>query len=365
MADVAVGSRERRLVSEVLDSGRLAQGPMVERFEAAIADVTGVEHVVAVHSGTAALVVALQALDIGPGDEVVIPAMTFGATLNAVIATGATARIADIGPDFTIDPGSVVRLLTGRTRAVLPVHLYGLPADLGALEGMLPRDTLMVEDAAQAIGAAIDGRPVGNATAGCFSFYATKNVMAGEGGAITTHDRALAGRASMIRNQGMSGRYEYAVPGLNWRMSDLHAAIGVGQMERLAELTRRRQENAAALDRMLGGIGWLRLPLRPPGRTHVFHQYTVVVADHAPVPRDELAKRLDDHGVATAIVYPRAVHDYDCFRSHPGIASDPTPLADAMARRLLSLPVHPGVDEDDITYIGDLMRSIAERSTHR
>lgn len=363
MSHVSIGDRERQLVAEVLDSGRVAQGPKVEAFENAISSIVGTEHAIAVSSGTAALVVALQAAGIGPGHEVVLPALTFGATLNAVLAVGAVARIADVGATFTVEAQDIVPLLSDATAALLPVHLYGLPADLPSIAGLAARSGLaLVEDAAQALSAEVEGRQVGSWGIGCFSFYATKNVMAGEGGAVTTDDDRVADVARRLRNQGMRARYEYTMPGLNWRMSDLHAAIGIGQLERLQEVDRDRSSNARTLTEGLRGIEWLATPEIPPSRTHVFHQYTITLSDDAPLGRDDLAERLDRAGIESSIVYPEPVHAPECFRHHPRVRQDPTPNAARLSQSVLSIPVHPGLRTVDIERIVATIATAGERA---
>lgn len=351
LASVVIGPKERRLVGDVLDSGMLAQGPMVARLEAHLAEACGTTHAVAVSNGTTALQAALAVSDVGPGDEVVVPALTFGATLNAVIAAGATARIADVTTDYTVDPASVESLLTDRTRAIVPVHLYGLPADMPAISSITRRHgSVIIEDNAQAIGARVAGRATGSWGLGCLSLYATKNVAAGEGGAVTTSDPATADRLRVLRNQGMATRYEYVSPGLNWRMTDLHAAVGIGQIERLAAVTEARRANAAFLDDVVSGLDWLRRPPSPADRSHVHHQY--VVAVRAGVDRSRLIAHLDASGIDAAPVYPRAVHDYPCFRDHPLVADDRTPLADRLAAAVVSLPVHQGLTAEDLDRMG-------------
>ena len=227
------------LVLEVLRSGALAQGPVVERLERAFAEVVGVRHAVAVNNGTTALVAALQVLGLRPGDEVVTSPFTFAATLNAILEAGATARFADIDEaDFAIDPAAVEAVVGDRTAVLMPVHLYGQTADMGPLTAIARRHGLhVVEDAAQAHGAAYEGRGAGSFGLGCFSFYATKNLTTGEGGMITTSDDALADRLRVLRNQGMRERYRYELAGHNYRMTDLHAAVGLPQVARTAEQT--------------------------------------------------------------------------------------------------------------------------------
>lgn len=341
------------LVLEVLRSGHLAQGPMVERLESQFAEMTGAAHAVAVSSGTTALVAAIEALRLEPGDEVVTSPFTFVATLNAIIEAGATAVFADIrSDDFTLDPDAVAAVVGPRTRALLPVHLYGQAADLDAFEALGRRHGLaIVEDAAQAHGATVAGRPVGRAGQACFSLYATKNVCTGEGGVVTTDDHDLADALRVLRNQGMRRRYEYEVAGHNYRMTDLQAAVGIPQMERLETVTAARRANAAALDRGLEGVAGVTAPFRQPRRGHVFHQYTVRVGPGSARDRDALATALTEAGVGCGVYYPRVVFDYDCYRESPQVRASGVPNAELAAREVLSLPVHPLVTDSDIDRI--------------
>jgi perosamine synthetase len=352
-----LGKLEEDLVLEVLRSGRLAQGPMVERFEDAVRETAGTRHAIALDNGTNALIASLLALDIGPGDEVIIPAFTFVATLNAVLHVGATPRIVDIGDDFTIDPAGVATAIRPTTRAVVPVHLFGCPAAMGAIEAALDgRSVSIVEDAAQAISASILGQPVGSFGLGCFSFYATKNVTTGEGGVVTTDHDGLADRLRVLRNQGQRSRYEYVEPGFNFRMTELQAAVGVGQMHRLHDIVKARRENAAWLGDQLAGIDGLMLPAEPAGTSHVFHQYTVRVTPGARRDRDDLALVLRERGVETGVYYPRPVYDYECFRRDARVGLVSAPRAEAIAREVLSLPVHPGLGQPELATIADAVR---------
>jgi dTDP-4-amino-4,6-dideoxygalactose transaminase len=346
LSRVVVGREEERLALEVLRSGMLAQGPMVARLEGAFAELTGTAHAVAVSSGTVALVAALQALGIGSGDEVVTSPLTFGATLNAILQVGATARFADVGDDFTMDPSELARALDRPldrpARAVLPVHLYGYPADMGAI-GQLAAGAgaAVVEDAAQAVGASIDGRRAGSFGTGCFSLYATKNVTTG---------------------QGMRDRYVYEAVGHNYRMTDLQAAVGVPQLARLDRIIDQRQANARFLTEGLAGLPGIVLPATAPGRDHVFHLYTIRVTSASPATRAELMAHLDGRGVESAVVYPRAVYDYPCYRDHPGVSLDPCPRAEALAGEVLSLPVRPGLTHLDL---GRIVDAVAEALSPR
>jgi perosamine synthetase len=358
LSKVLIGAEEEQLVLEVLRSGMLAQGPKVAALEEAFCQVQGVAHTVAVSNGTVALVAALRALGVGPGDEVITTPYSFNATLNAILEVGATARFADIGPDFTVDPDAVEALVGERTAALLPVHLYGLPADMPALSALAARHGLaLVEDAAQAHGATVGGRGVGSYGVGTFSLYGTKNVTSGEGGLVTTEDADLAAQLRLLRNQGMRARYDYALPGYNWRLTDVQAAIALPQIHRLDKTNERRQANAARLSAGLAGLPGLALPAVPAGRTHVWHQYTVRVTGEAPLDRDGLAEALARGGIGCGVYYPRLMHDYSCYRGNSQVVVDETPLARECAEQVLSLPVHPGLSEDDLDRVVTVVRS--------
>jgi dTDP-4-amino-4,6-dideoxygalactose transaminase len=349
---VTLGPEEEELVLEVLRSGRLAQGPKVEQLESDFAARHDVAHAIAVNNGTTALVAALQALDLGPGDEVVTSPFSFVATLNAIIESGATARFADLGEDFCLDPKSAEVVVGERTKVLLPVHLYGLPADMDQM-GELARahELAVVEDAAQAHGARVGGKSVGSFGIGCFSFYATKNIMCGEGGMITTDDPVVADRIRLLRNQGMRSRYVYEIAGHNYRMTDLQAAIAIPQLRRLDAVNDARRANAAFLSEHLAGITGLVTPTVPDGREHVFHQYTVRVTADASLDRATFVDELARHGVTSGIYYPKLMHDYDCYREHPQVIVDDTPLAARLAREVVSLPVHPKLTNSDLDRI--------------
>lgn len=354
-----LGELEEELVLEVLRSGRLAQGPMVERFEAAVAEVVGCRHAIAVNNGTSALMVALLAHGIGRGDEVVTSPFTFVATLNAILHAGATPVFADIGDDFNLDPALVAAAVGPATRAVLPVHLYGQMAEMGQIADAIGgRGVAIVEDAAQALGATRDGRAAGSFGTGCFSFYATKNVTTGEGGVLTTDDDGVASSLRLLRNQGQQNRYEYERPGFNLRMTELQAAVGVAQMSRLSGIVEARREHARVLSEGLEGIEGLVLPGVDPGSGHVFHQYTVRVTEDARIDRDELARRLQAEGVDCGVYYPRTVYGYACFRRDPRVGDPIAPRAERAAAQVLSLPVHPGLDAGELGHIVGTVRSL-------
>ncbi len=347
------------LVLEVIRSGVLAQGPMVQRLEESFAAVVGVRHAVAVSNGTTALVAALQVLDLRPGDEVVTSPFTFAATLNAALEAGATVRFADIREDdFAIDPDLVAARVGARTRALLPVHLYGQTADMGPISALArERGLHLVEDAAQAHGATYDGRAAGSFGLGCFSFYATKNLTTGEGGMVTTDDDGLADRLRVLRNQGMRQRYQYEVPGHNYRMTDLQAAVGLPQVARLGEIVERRKGNARRLSEGLGDVPGLTVPRELPDRSHVWHQYTVLLDET--VDRDRVVADLAGAGVGVGVYYPRTVFDHDCYRDHPRVVVEEVPVAESVVRRCLSLPVHQHLTDEQLdTIVASLRRAL-------
>jgi hypothetical protein len=245
ISEPVLGNLEEKLVLEVLRSGQLTQGPMVERFEDSVRTVVGTRHAVAVDNGTGAVIASLLAHGIGPGDEVVTSPFTFVATLNAILHVGATPRFVDIGDDFNLDPSLLREAIGPATRAVLPVHLYGCPADMEGIDAALEgRDMVVIEDAAQSLGATVRDRAVGSFGTGCFSFYATKNVTTGEGGVITTDNDVIMEALRIIRNQGQRALYDYDRPGFNLRMTELQAALGVAQMTRLEHPGRSEGQRA-------------------------------------------------------------------------------------------------------------------------
>jgi perosamine synthetase len=357
---VRFGEAEEALVLEVLRSGQLAQGAYVERFERQFADLHGVKHAIAVNNGTTALVVALEALGIGPGDEVITSPFTFVATLNAILEAGATARFVDINDDFNIDETKIADAINERTKAIMPVHLYGYMADMDPIMAMAnERGLHVVEDAAQAVTAQYRSRMAGSFDVGCFSLYATKNLNTGEGGVVTTNDDAVADRLKLLRNQGMRQRYQYEVAGHNYRLTNLAAAVGLPQLDRILEINEARRANADALRSGLAGIGGLVLPQEPAaGRTHVYHQFTIRVTGEAVVTRDQVIDGLTERGIGCGIYYPKVVFDYDCYRSHPQVLVGEFPNAFKTASQVLSLPVHPYLTSDDLGAIVAKVREV-------
>ncbi|HEX6343336.1 DegT/DnrJ/EryC1/StrS family aminotransferase [Umezawaea sp.] len=347
-------------VLEVLRSGVIAQGPMVKRFEDTFAEIAGVKHAVAVNNGTTALVAAIQALDLRPGDEVVTSPFTFIATLNAILEAGATARFADIREDdFCVDPDAMAEAVGPRTKVLMPVHLYGQTADMGKIAPIAEeRGLALVEDAAQAHGAKFDGRPAGSFGLGCFSFYATKNITTGEGGIITTDDDAVNEKLRILRNQGMRQRYEYVMAGHNYRLTDLQAAVAIPQLAKIDQITAKRKENAATLSEGLAGVPGLVTPTELPGRSHVWHQYTVLLTEDAALTRDEFSAKLTERGIGNGIYYPKLVTDYACYQDNPNVIASETPVAKRVTEQCLSIPVHAGLTDDELATVVGTVREV-------
>ncbi len=291
---------EKVAVHRVLASGQLAQGENVAAFEQRFAEVCHVREAVAVSSGTAALHLALLAHGIGPGDEVITTAFSFAATANVILLVGATPVFVDIEPDtYTLDPALVGAAITPRTKAIMPVHLYGHPASMKRLKPLAEAHNLVIiEDACQAHAASIDGKPVGSFGTGCFSFYATKNITTGEGGMVTTNDPEIAERVRLLRSHGQKERYSHVALGYNQRMTEIQAALGLVQVEKLERFTEQRIANAAFLTKHLRDS--VQTPMTRLGYRHVYHQYTIRVPEH----RDKWVAHLRTRGVGTAVHYP-------------------------------------------------------------
>ncbi|MDP9831808.1 DegT/DnrJ/EryC1/StrS family aminotransferase [Trueperella abortisuis] len=351
-----VGEEERAAVDAVLASGMLAQGAEVASFEQEFAEqLTPGAEVVAVNSGTSALHIGLMASGIGEGDEVIVPSFTFAATGNSVALTGASPVFADIEPNyFCLDPDSVRASITERTKAIMPVHLYGHPANMVELRKIADEFGLQIfEDAAQAHGASLNGEMVGTfgSFAG-FSLYPTKNMTSGEGGMISTKDPEIARRVRLLRNQGMEVQYQNELVGLNNRMTNIHAAIGRVQLRKLAGWTKTRQENAAFLNENLEGV------VTPPvaeGAVHVYHQYTIRVAED----RDGFANALrEEYKVGCGVYYPIPNHRLPSLAHFaPGLE---LPNTEAAAKEVISLPVHPSLSQEDLDRIVEAVNAVAK-----
>ena len=334
-------------------SGSLAQGPRVREFEERFAAFVGAGHAVATSSGTTALHLALLGYGIGPGDEVITVPFTFIASANSILYTGARPVFVDVDEDtFTIDIDLIEAAITPRTRAIMPISLYGLPAPMNAITEIAARHGLaVIEDACQAHGAAVGDRRSGTWGAGTFSFYPTKNMTTGEGGMLTTQDAELADRVRLLREHGMKVRYHHDVVGYNFRMTDIAAAIGLAQLPKLTGFNDRRRQIAARYDAELRGVG---IPVVPSGVTHVYHQYTIRVNR-----RDEFAEHLKASGVGTAIYYPIPVHRQTPFVAL-GYGDQSYPVTEHLTGEVLSIPVHPSLSDDEVAQVIGAVNETAE-----
>ena len=348
-----IGDEEREAVDRVLRSGMIAGGPEVAAFESEFGvQVAGGWQCVAVNSGTSGSHLGLLAAGVGQGDEVIVPSFTFAATANSVALTGATPVFADIEPEtFCLDPAAVEAAITPRTKGIMPVHLYGHPANMTALNALAQKHGIAIyEDAAQAHGAQWQGQSVGTfGEFGMFSLYPTKNMTSGEGGMVSCHDAEFARRVQLLRNQGMERRYENEVVGFNARMTDVHAAIGRVQLTKLAGWTQQRQSNAKFFDENLEGVV---IPVVVPGAVHVYHQYTIRVVDQ---DRDAFAARLLELGVGTGVYYPIPNHRLPSFNLTLDL-----PQTESAAKEVLSLPVHPSLSSVDLEKIVTAINSLTK-----
>ena len=344
-------------VHRVLDSGWFILGAEVEAFEREFAAYCDVGHAVGVGNGTDALMLALKALDVGPGDEVITVPMTAAFGAFAITMNGATPVFVDIEPGTAnMDTALLERAITPRTKAIMPVHLYGQAADLAPIMAIAARHGVpVVEDSAQAHGALFDGKRVGSiGTIAGFSFYPSKNLgAAGDGGAVTTNDPALAEKVRMLRNGGQRGKYEHVIQGVNSRLDEMQAAVLRVKLAHLDAWNAARRHLAHRYDELLSGSG-VELPEERPGAApecHVWHLYAI---RHE--RRDALASFLKERGIGTGVHYPTALHLQPAFASL-GIPAGAFPVAERQACTELSLPLYPELTTDEITYVADAVRA--------
>ncbi len=354
--DAEIADEISEAVSSVLASGQFILGPESKAFEAEMASFCGSEHALGVASGTDALILALKALDIGVGDEVVTTPFTFGASGGSIAWVGATPVFADIDPEtLNLDPASVRRAITPKTRAVLAVHVFGLPANMDALGEITSEHGIhLIEDAAQAVGATFEGLPAGSlGDVACFSFYPTKNLGAyGDGGLVTTSSEELAGSLAALRAHGSLSKYVYDSHGTNSRLDDIQAAILRVKLSKLSDWSEARRQNASIYREVLSDVSEITLPAEPAGSTHVYHLYTIRVSDP-----DDLASKLADRGVGTGRYYPLPLHLMPAYADR-GYGVGDLPVSEEACRTCLSIPVHPTLGSEDIFEIANHIREI-------
>jgi len=351
IAQPIIGDGEKKAVLDVLNSGMIVQGSKVKELEEKFALLCRTKHAVAVSNGTAALHAAVCSVGVKPGDEVITTPFTFVATANSIQMAGARVVFADVNEEtFTIDPVDVDRKINARTTAIMPVDLYGLPADYASLKRIAKSDLRIIADACQAVGADHHGERVGSlGDVSAFSLYATKNIMCGEGGMVTTNSDAVADFIRKFRHHGQhpDKQYNYEMLGYNYRLTDLQAAIAIEQLKHFDDWTARRRENAALMTELLSGVHGITLPVVPHGLSHVFHQYTIRVASG----RDKLAEFLTSKGVGCKVFYPMPLHHVRHLAGRGDF-----PVAEKLCTQVLSLPIHPLVTSADVEYIAKMVK---------
>jgi dTDP-4-amino-4,6-dideoxygalactose transaminase len=356
-----ISQEEINAVNEVLKSGMLAQGPKVAELESLFAEYCGTKHALAVNSGTAAIHAALFAAGIGPADEVITTPFSFIATINPIIMVGAKPVPVDIDIEtFNIDPAKIEAAVTDKTKAIIPVHLYGQPCDHAAIDAIAKKHNLkVIEDACQAVGATYGDKKAGNlGDLACFSLYATKNIMCGEGGLVTTNSDEYADAIKRFRQHGMSGPYQYEHLGYNYRMSDLHAAIAIEQLKKVEKFNEARRRNAALFDQGLKDVKHLVLPKIAAGRTHVYHQYTVRITPEFKLSRQEFIDALREREIGAGVYYPKPLHTIPHISKY-GYKPGDFPVAEQLCEEVISLPVHPRVSEGDVEQIVSTIKELA------
>ena len=349
-----IGDDERAAVDRVLRSGMLAQGPEVAAFEEEFSKHVGGRHCVAMNSGTSALHLGFIAAGIKAGDEVIVPSFSFAATANSVALAGGVPVFGDIDPKtFNLDPDHAESLITSKTKAIMPVHLYGHIAamdrfaEIGKKHGVQ-----IIEDAAQGHLASLNGKNSGEfGTVASFSFYPTKNMTAGEGGMVVTESAEIARTLRLLRNQGQEIRYRNEIIGFNTRMTDIHAAIGRVQLAKLPGWTKQRQENAAFLDANIKGVV---TPFVAPGSTHSYHQYTIRVPGNNAEIRDKFMEELTKRGVGSGVYYPTPIHRLPSFNLKLDL-----PETEKLVNECISLPVHPSLTKDELATVAQAVTEVA------
>jgi perosamine synthetase len=357
-----VDEDEIQAVVNVLRSGNLTSrtesGSMVDKLEDGFAEFTESKYAVAVNSGTSALYLSLLASQITQGDEVIVPSFTFVATAESVVLAGGTPVFADIDPDtFNIDPEEVSRLVTKKTKAVIPVDLFGLPVDMKHIREIADKHSLtIIEDAAQAHGARYDGKHVGAfADLACWSFYASKNMTTGEGGMITTNLDEYAAKLPYMRSHGEKGEYVSSMIGGNFRLPEIEAAIGYVQLKKLPEFLKRREENATILHSKLQNIDALRLPTVQDGCKHSWYLFTVKLENGIEHSRKTIVQKLRKAGIGASVYYKVPIHQMPFYRKFCGRS---LPHTEETAQIVFSLPVHPAVTPEQAEYIAETLRQI-------
>ena len=358
-----IGEEEIQAVVEVMKSGiltsALGSGPKVTEFERKYAEFAGVKHAIAVNTGTAALHAALMAVGIKAGDEVILPSFTFVATAEAVVLAGGRPVFADIDSEtYTLSPKAIEEAITKKTKTIIPVDLYGLPADMKPIMEIASRNDLsVVEDCAQSHGAIYEGKPAGAfADLACWSLYAAKNIGTGEGGVVTTNSDQLAEKVKMVRTHGEKVKYQSLMLGTNYRMTEIQAAIGVVQLRRLPEFFAKRSQNAQSLTMKLENSDRIKLPLKTEDRTPSWYLFTLRIKDATREKRDEIISKMHEKGIGADAYYPTPINQMPYYKENFGTFS--LPETEKAAKQVISLPIHPGITEEQIDLIAQTFLSL-------
>jgi dTDP-4-amino-4,6-dideoxygalactose transaminase len=355
-----IGEEEIQAVIKVMRSGilttGLGAGPNVTEFERNYAEFAGVKHAIAVNTGTAALHAAMMAAGVKAGDEVILPSFTFVATAEAVVLASGKPIFADIDPEtFTLSPKAIEKALTEKTKAVVPVDLYGLPVDIKPIAEIATKNNLaIVEDCAQSHGATYEGKPAGAlADISCWSLYAAKNIGTGEGGVITTNDDMLAEKVRMVRTHGEKVKYSSQMLGTNYRMTEIQAAIGIIQLRRLPEFLEKRAKNAARLTKNLEETDKIKLPPRLNNRKPSWYLYTIRILNATENMRNNIIKKMREKGIGAEAYYPTPIHEMPYYKENFGKFN--LPETEKAANQVLSLPIHPAVTDEQIDFIASTL----------
>lgn len=360
LSDPIIEKEEIKSLNKVLLSGKLVQGPLVQEFEAKFSHMCKTKYAIATNSGTSALHTALHVLGIGPGHEVITTPFTFVSTANAILMTGAKPVFVDIEEDtFNINPRLIERKITKKTKVILAVDLFGQPANYDEINKIAKRNKLfVVEDAAQSIGAKYHGKTTGGLSdIACFSLYATKNIMSGEGGMITTNDNNFYKQARLFRSHGQdeNNRYNYLGLGYNYRLTDMSAAIALEQLKRIESITKARKKNAEIYDKELKGIKGLITPSILKGIDSVYHQYVIRITKDFKFSRDEFREYLENKGIQTYIYYPKGLYTFKHLKFDNNLKD--FAVTERIINEVLSIPVHPKLKNEDIYYIISAMKN--------
>ena len=354
-----IGEDEINAVAKVMKSGNIAEGQKVKDFEDSFAKYIGTDYAVAVNSGTAALHISLLAHNIGNNDEVITTPFSFIATSNSILHTKATPVFADIDyKTFNINPENIIEKITSKTKAIIPVHLYGQSADMKLImEIAEDHNLIVIEDACQSHGAEFNNKKVGSFETGTFSFYPTKNMTTGEGGMITTNNKNIAKCAKMIRSHGSSKRYFHEILGYNMRMTDISAAIGLVQLQKLDDFNKKRVKNAKYMSNKLCNIDGLTVPYVDERCKHVFHQYTLKINNNI-IPRKKIENVLSEKEIVTGIYYPTSIHKQPLYLKLG--YNNSFPISEKLSTEVLSLPVHPGLNSSELDIIIETIKEMYE-----